>query len=151
MTELFIVCAARAEHVATVVRPALENGRVVVCDRFADASIAYQSDGRGLERAVVVACSDAAARGLRPGLTLLVDVPPEVSRARVRSRSAASGDPIDRFEREDVAFHRRVRDGYLAIARAEPERVHVLDGTLPPDELAAAAWSVVAPQLGAAC
>jgi dTMP kinase len=140
LTELFVFCAARAEHVSTVIRPALAAGTTVLSDRFADASLAYQGYGRGIDLAVVRACTDAATDGLRPDLTLLVDLPAERSADRVAARAGATGDAADRLEREGGAFHRRVRDGYLAIARAEPARVRVLDGTLAPDALLAAAW-----------
>ena len=143
MTELFIVCAARAEHVATVIRPALAAGRTVLCDRFADATVAYQGAGRGLDTDVVRACSGYAAGGLQPDLTLLVDVPPGLSRSRVQARAASSGEPADRLESEGDAFHARVRAGYLAIAAAEPSRVRVLDGTLRESDLLDAAWKYV--------
>jgi dTMP kinase len=149
MTELFVVCAARAEHVRKVIGPALDEGRVVLCDRFADATVAYQGYGRGIDLDIVRRCSGYAAGGLVPNLTLLVDVPPNVSRDRVEARSAESGVPADRMEREGAAFHDRVRAGYLAIVRDEPGRVKVLDGALPPEALIEAAWEHVASVMGA--
>jgi dTMP kinase len=123
--ELFLLCADRTEHVARVIRPALAAGRIVVCDRFADSTIAYQSYGRGIDLAVVRAL-DARARGdVAPALTLLLDCPVDVGLARARSRGPAD----DRFERETRAFHERVRNGFLAIAREAPDRVVVIDST----------------------
>jgi dTMP kinase len=145
LTELFVVCAARAEHVARIIAPALAAGRLVLCDRFVDATRAYQGGGRGLDDAVVRACSAYAARGIEPHLTLLVDVPPSVSDARVRARVRDRGGVRDRLEREGEAFHERVRARYIAIAREEPERVKLLDGTLAPGELVASAWAYLAP------
>jgi dTMP kinase len=144
MTELFVVCAARAEHVSRVIRPALAEGRVVLCDRFADATMAYQGYGRGLDLQTVRRCCEYAAGGLVPDLTLLVDVSPELSRERVLARSAASGVPADRMEREDGGFHERVRAGYLALARDEPSRVRVLDGSRSAEALIESAWAHLA-------
>jgi dTMP kinase len=148
MTELFVVCAARAEHARALIGPALHSGGIVLCDRFADATRAYQGGGRGIDDATIVACSALAARGVQPDLTLLVDVPLELSRARVAARAVASGVPRDRMEREDDAFHARVRDRYLAIADAEPERVLVVDGSLDPGAVLARAWPRVAAAAG---
>lgn len=144
MAELFVVCAARAQHVASVIEPALGAGRVVLCDRFADATLAYQGYGRRLPLDVVRAISARAARGVVPRLTLLVDLAPSISGARMSARASASGVPPDRMEREDGGFHGRVRDGYLAIAREDPERVRVLDGGLAEEALLEEAWAHVA-------
>jgi dTMP kinase len=119
LTELFLYEAARAQHVADVVRPALAKGAAVVCDRYTDATEAYQGWGRGLDRAVIRRLNDLATGGLCPDLTLLLDVP--TSRGLRTARSRAAG--ADRIEREPDVFHQRVRRGYLAIARREPRRV----------------------------
>jgi dTMP kinase len=148
VTELFVVCAARAQHVAVVIEPALDAGRVVLCDRFSDATVAYQGYGRGLDREVVRTCCGYAAGGVAPNLTLLVDLSPALSRERVRARADASGVPTDRMEREDGGFHERVREGYLAIARGEPARVKILDGALPEDVLLERAWAHLSPAAG---
>jgi dTMP kinase len=148
MTELFVICAARAEHVAAVIGPALGAGRVVLCDRFTDATRAYQGGGRGLDDALIRRCSGYAARGIEPRLTLLLDVAPNLSSKRVRERTLASGVARDRLEREDDAFHARVRERYLAIAREEPARVKVLDGSLSPEAVLAPAWEHVVRLLG---
>lgn len=140
MAELFVVCASRAQHVAGVIEPALDAGRLVLCDRFSDATVAYQGYGRGLDREIVRTCCGYAARGVVPHVTLLVDLSPALSHERVRARADASGVPTDRMEREDGGFHERVREGYLAIARGEPARVKILDGALPEDALLERGW-----------
>jgi dTMP kinase len=120
--EALLMAADRAHHVATVIRPSLDQGRHVVSDRYAASSIAYQGFGRGLDVSEVRRLSDWAADGLWPDLTVLLDVAPEVAAARLgRSR--------DRFEREDGEFHRRVADGFRQLAEAEATTWAVLDGT----------------------
>lgn len=121
-TELLLMFAARQEHLARLILPALERGAWVVSDRFTDASYAYQCGGRGLDTARVAALEAWVQRGLQPDLTLLFDVPAEVAEAR---RSAAR--EADRFEREADSFFHRVRAAYLERARAEPSRIRVLD------------------------
>ena len=127
--EALLMNAARAQHVAETIRPALAAGATVLCDRFIDSTLAYQGYGRGVDIGTLRAVNAAATGGLEPNLTLLLDVPVRVSRERMRLRAGAA----DRFEREDDAFHERVRDGYLELA-AESAHV-VLDGTLAPQEI----------------
>jgi dTMP kinase len=127
-TELLLVFAARAQHLAQVIRPALAEGKVVICDRFTDATYAYQGAGRGIAPERIAVLEDWVQGGLRPDLTLLLDAPVTTGRARARARSA---DP-DRFERERPAFFGRVRAGYLELARREPDRVAVIDATADP-------------------
>lgn len=123
--------AARAQHVAEVIRPALESGAVVVCARYADSTLAYQGYGSGLPLAELRAIGDLATGGLRPDRTILLDIPAEVGLAR------KTADGVTRFEASfDVAFHRRVREGFLTLAAAEPERWAVVDATAPPDDVA---------------
>ena len=122
-TEALLMFAARREHVAKVIAPALERGAWVVCDRFVDASIAYQGGGRGLSRAKLDALARWVLDDLKPDLTFLFDAPVELALARLR---AATANP-DRFEREQEAFFERVRSTYLEIAAAEPGRVQVID------------------------
>ena len=130
LTEAFLMNAARARHVTETIRPALADGRTVLCDRFTDSTLAYQGYGRGLDLAMLRNLCDTATGGLKPGLTLLVDVPVRVSRARMLAR----GTETDRLEREGDAFHERVRNGFLELA-ASPDH-HVIDGTLSaPDVL----------------
>jgi dTMP kinase len=124
-TELLLFLAARAQHVARKIRPALEQGRVVVCDRFTDATLAYQGGGRTIPDEFMRSLNDWATGGLRPDRTYLVDVPVEVGAERGRARA---GRP-DRMESEGARFFEAVRERYLEIAAREPERVLVLRGT----------------------
>jgi len=126
-TELLLYAAARAQHVAEVIRPALDAGRIVLCDRFSDATLAYQGYGRGFDRPLIRELNRTATDGLTPDLTLLLDFPAEEGLARARRRNAGSDGPDEgRFEAESLAFHRRVRDGYLEVASAEP-RFRIID------------------------
>ena len=120
--ELLLMFAARAEHIATVVRPALAAGTWVVSDRFTDASYAYQGGGRGCSRELLDALSDAVCGDIRPDLTFLLDLKPEEAGERVVARGAAK----DRFETESGEFFSRVRDAYLALAAADPARWRVI-------------------------
>ena len=142
--EALLYAADRAQHVAEVVRPALERGAVVVQDRYIDSSLAYQGAARSLDPGEVRGLSEWASGGLWPHLTVLLDVSPELAVAR---RSAAGGT-ADRLEREAVAFHRAVRGGFLELARAEPSRFLVLDAALPEGRLHAAIRDRVEPLLG---
>jgi len=121
--ETLLIFAARADHVARVIRPALESGQWVVCDRFHDATYAYQGAGKGVARDLLDRLSAAAHAGLAPDRTLVFDCPYEISRQRLQ------GKTLDRFEREDRAFFERVRAAYLERARAEPARVRVIDAS----------------------
>jgi dTMP kinase len=121
----WLIFAARADHVARVIEPALAAGRSVVCDRFTDSTIAYQGAGEGVARDLIDRLARAAHLGLSPDRTLIFDVPYTVSTQRLQT----SGKELDRFERQDHAFVERVRYAYLAIAEAEPERVRVIDAS----------------------
>ena len=121
-TELLLMFAARAEHLAHVIRPALADGTCVVCDRFTDATYAYQGGGRGVPEARIRILEDWVQQGLRPDLTLLLDIPPGQGLGRAGQRSAP-----DRFEREKIDFFERVRNRYLAAAASEPQRIRVID------------------------
>ena len=143
VAEAFVVNASRAQHVSEVIRPALAAGRVVLCDRFSAATLAYQGYGRGVDLDILRTLAHLATRGLEPDLTILVDVGVSTSRERVAERSRASGVAADRLEREGTAFHERVRAGYRDLAAADPLRWLVLDGTLSPASLAAAASDAV--------
>ena len=129
-TEALLVFAARREHLALVIEPALERGEWVVSDRFTDSSFAYQGGGRGLSKQKLEALEQWVHPHLQPDLTLLFDVPPDVSRGRLE-RSVAGGRALDKFEREKAAFFERVREGYLARARAHPRRFRVVDSSRP--------------------
>lgn len=125
LTELLLLVADRAEHVSRLIRPALGAGRVVVSDRFADSSVAYQAYGLGLDVALVERMNAVATEGLKPDLTLLFDLPVELRDGR-RGQSGA-----DRIEGRDEAFHRRVRRGYLALAQKHRDRIEVIDASRP--------------------
>ena len=126
--ELLLMFAARASHVENVIRPALERGAWVVCDRFVDATYAYQGGGRGFDVQLIATLEAAVLGSLRPDLTLLLDAPVEVATERARLRNEASGS-ADRFEREQRAFFERVRKAYLDRARKEPQRICIIDAT----------------------
>jgi dTMP kinase len=120
LAELFLIEADRAQHIAEIIRPALEEGRMVLCDRFTDATIAYQGYGRGMDLAFIEAMNQRATGGLMPQCTIVLDCSVDKGMAR------AGGE--DRFEREDHLFHQRVKVGYLSIAQQEPQRVKVVSG-----------------------
>lgn len=136
LAELFLYLAARADLVQSTIRPALDSGRVVLSDRFALSTEAYQMVGRGLDPALVRTGNQAATGGLHPDLTLILDLSPELGQAR----QIAAGKRQDRLDRESADFHRRVVEYYLAV---EGNGVRHLDGRLPPDQLLQAAWSEV--------
>ena len=137
IAEVMLLNASRAQHVADVVAPALKLGKIVLCDRFFDATIAYQGYGRGLDIEALLQICLMATHRIAPDLTFVIDIPVELSAERVRARGSA-----DRLEREDAAFHTRVREGYLALAQRF-SRIAVLDGTQPPAALAAAALAEI--------
>lgn len=143
LAESMLVNAARAQHVLDVIRPALAVGRIVLCDRFTDSTLAYQGYGRGLDVESLRAVCDTAAGGLEPDFVVVLDLPVSVARARLRERNVAS----DRIEREDDAFHERVRQGFLELARAPKHRV--LDARLPAEVLVEEAMGDVLPLLQA--
>lgn len=134
--ELFLYAASRAQHLKEVILPALEAGRVVLCDRFSDATLAYQGYGRGLEVDVIRMLDRIATGGMRPDLTLLLDIGTTEGLSRARGRNASSGLGAEaRFENEDLAFHDRVRQGYLSLANEEPERIRRVDASLSPEQV----------------
>jgi dTMP kinase len=137
IAELFLFLAARADLTAHVIRPALAAGKVVLADRYALSTEIYQVDGRGLDPALVVPANAAATGGLTPDLTLIVDLPPGVGRARQES----AGKRLDRLDRESNGFHERVCRAYLAV---QAPGVRHLDGTLSADRLLEAAWTALA-------
>ncbi|HEY5683604.1 MAG TPA: dTMP kinase [Sulfuricaulis sp.] len=129
-SEMLLMFAARAEHINKVIRPALDAGKVVLCDRFTDATYAYQGGGRGLDANRIAVIENWVQGDLRPDLTLLFDVPVEAGRERAGQRS----EP-DRFERENNEFFRRVRETYLARAAQEPKRIRVIDASRPLEQV----------------
>ncbi len=137
LTELLLFNASRAQLVNEVLQPNLEEGKVVICDRYADSTAAYQSYGRGLDLEMVRAINDAATQGLKPDLTVLLDVPADEGLARIKARRR------DRFEQEDIAFHQRVREGYLKLAANDPERWLVVNATQSKRKIAEIIWQRV--------
>lgn len=136
--ELLLMTAARVQHVREIIEPALARGAMVVCDRFIGSTLAYQGHGSGLDAARILALHRDFVGDLWPDATLLLDLPPDLALARGRARLAASAANEGRFEARDMAFHARVRDGFLALARTLPGWT-VLDATLAPAALLAAA------------
>jgi dTMP kinase len=128
VTEFFLYAAARAQHISQVVLPALTEGKTVLCDRFADATAAYQGYGRGLNLAWIEEIHERFLNGLKPNLTFLLDLAEEEGLRRAWKRMENQTVKEDRFEKEALAFHRRVREGYLVLARKEPNRIILLDG-----------------------
>jgi dTMP kinase len=147
LAEAFIVNAARAQHVEEVIEPSLRAGRYVLCDRFADATLAYQGYGRGVDLETLRSLARIATRGCFPDLTFLLDVSVAVSSARVAARTQAGGAAADRLEREAPEFHRRVSEGYRALARAD-KRFVTLDATRAPDDVLQAASEELAQKFG---
>jgi dTMP kinase len=141
--EALLYAADRAHHVATVVRPALERGDVVIQDRYIDSSVAYQGAGRVLDPEAVRRLSEWATEGLRPDLTILLDLDADAARGRLDEARTR----YDRLEAEASEFHDRVRSAYLGLAASEPERFLVVDAALPVEEIAAAIRARVAPLL----
>jgi dTMP kinase len=136
MTELMLYAAARAQHVCDVIIPALNAGSIVLCDRFFDATVAYQSFGRGIDRGVIDILNSHACHGVAPDLTLLIDCDPAVGLARARSRiEATSGPREERFELEELTFHQRVRAGYQRLAAEQAQRFITIDGNDTPDDI----------------
>jgi dTMP kinase len=129
--------ASRAQLVAEVIKPNLKSGKVVISDRYADSTTAYQGYGRGLDLEMVKATNKAATQGLKPDLTILLDISAEEGLARKVGREK------DRFEQEDLDFHQRVRQGYLKLAADEPQRWLVLDARLPKDKIHGIIWEKV--------
>ena len=129
--ELLLFAAARAQHVEDVILPALKAGKSVLCDRFTDATLAYQGFGRTLDIDFIRTLNDFASLSLKPGLTLLFDLPAEAGLTRARDRIArmTGSRREDRFENEQTAFHRRIRAGYLSLARQEPDRFRLIDAS----------------------
>lgn len=138
MAELLLFNSSRANLVDQVIRPALRQGDTVICDRFVDSTVAYQGYGRGIDLGLVVSACGMATQGLRPDLTILLDIPVEEGLMR---KAAKAG--LDRFEQTDSSFHRRVREGYLKMAQEQPARWLVIDGTRTRAEIRRTIWQRV--------
>lgn len=134
--ELLLYAAARAQHLEELIAPELRAGRIVLCDRFSDATLAYQGYGRGLSLDLINELDRMVTSGLRPDLTVLLDIDAAQGLARARGRNSSRGLETEaRFENEQLAFHERVRQGYLAQARREPERFRQVDASATPDQI----------------
>lgn len=142
MAEAVLFSAARIDHLRETIRPALERGAFVVCDRFADSTRAYQGALGNMDPRIVAALEKVVIGSTRPGLTLMLDLPAEAGLARARER--AGGERLDRFEAEGPDFHRALRASFLDIAEAEPERIKIIPADGDPDEVAARIWDAVA-------
>lgn len=142
VTETLLMYAARRDHVERVIRPALARGAVVLCDRFADSTRAYQGAGGDAPATLIAALEDHVLNGTTPHLTLILDLPAEVGLKRAEARGGAA-----RFESKGLAFHERLRAGYLEIARREPERCVVVDADAELDAVTAAVWDAVSGRL----
>jgi dTMP kinase len=145
--EAVLFAAARADHVERVIRPALRAGKWVLSDRFSDSTRVYQGVGGGADSGILDALDRVAVGRTQPDLTIVLDVPTDVGLARAAQRTAASGEPADRFERDDLALHEARREAFLAIARAEPERCLVVDAAQSEQATANAVWQAVAARL----
>ena len=137
VAELLLFNTSRAQLVAEVIQPGLKEGKTVICDRYTDSTIAYQGYGRGLDLSTVNMINNAGSLGLMPDLTILLDI------AAVDGLARKGGRQRDRFEQENLAFHQRVREGYLKLAAAEPERWLVIDAAQSKDEIAGIIWGRV--------
>jgi dTMP kinase len=143
-SEFLLFSAARAQHVGQVIRPHLAGGGIVLCDRYADASLAYQGYGHQLDLDALRFITRFATQGLVPDLTLCLDVPVEIG---LRRKAGGAGDAWNRMEQKAIAYHKRVRDGYLAMVTKEPERWSVVDATRTPEEVQATIRELVADRL----
>lgn len=142
--ELLLYAASRAQHLREVILPALAAGRTVLCDRFSDATLAYQGHGRGLPVPTIRELDRIVTRGLNPRLTVLLDLPVETGLGRAQGRNQSEGLHAEaRFENENIAFHNRVRDGYLLLAGEEPARIRIVNAARPPDEVQAEVRKIV--------
>lgn len=145
ITELFLYLADRAQHIGQVIRPELEAGKVVLCDRFADSTIVYQGYGRGLDTKVLQQLNDVAVDGLWPDLTILLDIDPEVGLKRATLRNIEDGIAKEegRFEAEHMSFHTRIREGYLTWAAVNRDRIKVTSATPAPDDVFTAIRAII--------
>jgi dTMP kinase len=141
VAELLLFNAARIQLVTEIIKPALEKGTTVICDRFADSTTAYQGYGRRLDMGAVAVANQIGTQGLKPDLTIFMDMPVKIGLARKKDKKS------DRFEVENLSFHRRVREGYLKLAAAEPKRWLVIDATKSRDEIATLIWQRVSKEL----
>ncbi|WP_262268987.1 dTMP kinase [Microvirga yunnanensis] len=145
--EALLFAAARIDHLDRTIVPALTNGTHVLCDRFADSTRAYQGSLGNIDKGLIDRLEAITLRGVKPDLTFILDLPAETGLARAGARQAGKGEGADRFEREDLSFHQSLRQAYLSIARAAPERCAVINADQDPDEVAAAIWAALRERL----
>jgi dTMP kinase len=138
MTELLLYNAARAQHLSEKVLPALNQGKVVITDRFTDSTVAYQGYGRGIDIQLIMSINSIATGGIKPDITLLFDLDIETGLKRNKGINK-----VDRLELEDIEFHKKVREGYLQIAEKEPDRIKIVDASLPLETIAQKVWEIV--------
>ena len=138
-SELLLYAASRAQHVREVIVPALKNGKIVISDRFSDATVAYQGYGRNLDLVLINHLNQIATDGLAPDLTFLLNMPVEIG----LQRASISRGKLDRIERENLEFHERVQNGYLAIAKEDTNRIKIIDATQPIDVIFNEIWSIL--------
>jgi dTMP kinase len=147
ITDLLLLCADRAQHVGSLIRPALERGEIVISDRYADSTRAYQGYGSGVDVEMMETLLQAATGGLTPDLTLLLDIPAAEGLARRHSASKSGADPLDRLDQRSLEYHERVHAGYLKLAAQEPARWVTLDARADPKTLADRIWQIVQTRL----
>lgn len=143
LAEMLLFAADRAQHVSFLIKPKLEEGKIVISDRYADATFAYQGGGRGFPKDTISEVIKLATDGLKPDLTLFFDLPVETALLRTKSRSNDEGEPKNRMDDETADFYRRVRACYLEIARSEPQRFRAVDASLPVEEIHSRVWKIV--------
>jgi len=143
-TELLLMFAARADHIARTIKPALASGQWVICDRFTDSTYAYQGAGRGVPADVIRKVEEAAVANFRPDLTLILDVPVDVAMTRIGDRTHSE----NRFEKFDHGFHERLRDHFRKLAKDEPQRCLLIDTTAPAEQVSRDIWRAVAGKFG---
>jgi dTMP kinase len=150
ITDLLLLCADRAQHVGSLIRPALERGEIVISDRYADSTRAYQGYGSGLDVGIMENLLQVATGGLTPDLTLLLDIPAAEGLARRHTASKAGASPLDRLDQRSLEYHERVHAGYLKLAAQEPARWVILDARAEPQTLADRIWQIVQARLAQA-
>jgi len=148
LTELILYIADRAQHVEEIIEPALYEGKWVICDRFFDATVAYQGSGRGQDMGLIKILNERVTHGIRPDITFLFDCPVEMGLQRaIRRNKALFRDDQDRFEKEDIDFHMSVRKGYLDLAQRDRKRFNIIDASLDEDEVERHIYKVLQPYL----
>jgi dTMP kinase len=134
-SELLLFYASRSQNITEKIIPSLKRGEMVICDRFYDASMAYQGYGRGIPLDFIEKVTDLVCDGYRPELTILLDIDPHIGLARARTRNHGRSEDEGRFEMEDIEFYSRIRNGYLALAQREPQRIHIVEADRPIEDI----------------